>query len=732
MALLEQLIAWGLDYPFLSIPLLVYIDLCLLGLLAFLIHPSSLIAVNHALSVLDIRVAGVTLGPRDALFIKPLSNHPRALDAWIAARIVGYRDRFIKTAVVARRRLHIDLPVILEDADPHVLSAPDLRGVFAKPTAALLIWGRSGTGKTSLACRIAYWSMSDKPSERIASHRMLPVLIEDGLSPSVAEGGHPLKYAIRDQLRASLTSQPISQDLLDALLRRRRVLVIIDHLSEMDQKMRGLVQPMSPDFPAKALVVTSRLKESLSGGYKVINTFPINGNNLFSFVEAYLSKHDDVDFSSSRVFDICRRLTEIAKQRDVSVVIAKLYLEQFLRGKKIALPTNLPDLIWHQITSLHRGVADTTIEEGKLLDYAMILAWACLRIRFRPEAIAFEYAVILQRGARRYLQHLEHGLGVIESLQPSRFNIQFSLGLVAEYLAALYLVRKNGRDRHAWQTFLFELGAQSDSHNEVAAFLLAVYDAVAVRGAAFSVPSFVLSELAKLIERSGEQVASYKEQQSERSVSLPDQAKPAARTAEERKEEAASVPPVSFKTPESREGPMSWSAAIALGSVGPEVVPSLIKALHGDDPAARGSAIDGLREIGEQASLAIPDLITCLNDEDPDIPWRAANALSAIGVSAVPALVEIVKEEGPGCKHAIDVLSELGPRALEAVPVLSEVLRHGDVEVRWRAADALTAIGPQAKEAVSALVDALQDEDESVRCFAQTALEKIQPGAASA
>jgi hypothetical protein len=65
----------------------------------------------------------------------------------------------------------------------------------------------------------------------------------------------PLFAAIQGQINA-LTNQadPIAPELLDKLLHRQRVLVIVDHLSEMGEATRRQITPQLADFPAKALV----------------------------------------------------------------------------------------------------------------------------------------------------------------------------------------------------------------------------------------------------------------------------------------------------------------------------------------------------------------------------------------------------------------------------------------------------------------------------------------------
>jgi hypothetical protein len=65
-------------------------------------------------------------------------------------------------------------------------------------------------------------------------------------------------------LQASIgETEPIPDELCDRLLRQRRILVIVDHLSEMSEATRKEIRPGHLDFLVNALIVTSRLDEKL-------------------------------------------------------------------------------------------------------------------------------------------------------------------------------------------------------------------------------------------------------------------------------------------------------------------------------------------------------------------------------------------------------------------------------------------------------------------------------------
>jgi len=127
---------------------------------------------------------------------------------------------------------------------------------------------------------------------RPSQHLMLPVLIEEELRlKKYRKEETPLLEAIQGQLQDLIDSpKPIPQELLEQLLRQRRILVIVDHFSEMSEATRKMIHPESPNFCINALVVTSRLDEKLARITKTtLHPHRIQGDRLSSFMDDYLS-----------------------------------------------------------------------------------------------------------------------------------------------------------------------------------------------------------------------------------------------------------------------------------------------------------------------------------------------------------------------------------------------------------------------------------------------------------
>jgi HEAT repeat protein len=449
----------------------------------FAIRPLWLLKIYEILKPIGFKipVLGTDVSLGNLIFFK---YHPRVLDAWVAAHIQATRDEFQKRETVRDRKIIVPIPVILDNNTIATLKGKDLQPTFAQKRGCLLIWEEGGAGKTSLACLIGKWAMSDNPEERICNHRMLPVLIESELNMKVAEGKQPFIEAIRGQLQdLTDTAEPISEELLEQLLKQRRILVIVDHFSEMSEQTQTAIRPEMPDFPVNALLVTSRLEEPLGRVTKTaIKPLRIARKSTV-IVHGKLSQPTQKRdlFSDTEFFNACSQLSTIAGDRNITVLLAKLYADQIIAKKEGTTDGNLPDniaeLMLHYLNQLNRSVTENKLSDSTVHKDAKIIAWECLKPTYRPAAANRQNAIdaLGEENAESRLKYLEDKLRIIQTKGVAHDQIRFSLDPVAEYLAALHLLDINGKDESKWQDFL-KVADSQNSPEAIKGFMLAVKD----------------------------------------------------------------------------------------------------------------------------------------------------------------------------------------------------------------------------------------------------------------
>lgn len=165
------------------------------------------------------------------------------------------------------------------------------------------------------------------------------------------------------------------------------------------------------------------------------------------------------------------------------------------------------------------------------------------------------------------------------------------------------------------------------------------------------------------------------------------------------------------------------AAAVALGSLGREVLEPLAALLSVKDAGLRWWAARALAEIGCEEATA--PLTLALADEDADVRACACLALGKIGAaSAAPGLAaRLADESGFVAAIAADALSMLGEGAVGA---LAPMLQHERPTVRLLAVRALGRTGSQ--RAVEPLCGVLEDTSYLVSQSAMDALEKLGVG----
>ncbi|NJR18428.1 MAG: NACHT domain-containing protein [Calothrix sp. CSU_2_0] len=485
----------------------------LILLVIFGLRPLWLLKIDEFLKPIDLKLpipGAPEISPRWLIFFK---YHPRVLDAWVNRHITSVREEFEEKNTVQDREVYIPIPVVLGGKTLPQLTGASLRAKFIKQRDCILIQGEGGVGKTSLACQIAKWAMADDENDRLTQHKMLPVLIEQELDLVTSEGKSALLATIQGQLQdLTNTSQPVSEEFLERLLRDRRILVIVDHFSEMSEATRKEIRPESPNFPINALIVTSRFEETLGHVTKtIIKPMRIAGNRLSSFMEAYLTQQGKRDlFTDSEFFNACSRLSQMVGQRNITALLAKLYAEQLMAAKveevretNLNLPDNIPNLMLSYLNELNRSVTgDDKPSDRNIHQDAKAIAWECLQQYLRPAPIKRQAALIALGGenAETRLNYLEQRLHLIQTIGAGQDQIRFALDPLAEYLAALHIIEKFGTNENNWQMFIQKTKQISGGADSVQGFLLALQDCYLCQGTRTKFYEFVEQQLIQDLE----------------------------------------------------------------------------------------------------------------------------------------------------------------------------------------------------------------------------------------
>jgi HEAT repeat protein len=187
-------------------------------------------------------------------------------------------------------------------------------------------------------------------------------------------------------------------------------------------------------------------------------------------------------------------------------------------------------------------------------------------------------------------------------------------------------------------------------------------------------------------------------------------------------------------------GPV-MSPAVALGKLGPCIVPALSVAIQTAKATVRAIAAAAMGHLEPMTENVIRLIARALHDRELNVRRAAAQALvrvvdSAGAKNVSPALVASASDlvgllEDPDKlvrSDAIYILGEIGELPGPTTTLLGlNLYSEADPDIRSAAVEALGKIGSVSQQAFEALVHVLRDEDKAVRRNAAVALARVSP-----
>jgi len=426
-------------------------------------------------------LGGVTIAPRTLLLLSIFHYHRRVLDGWVREQIDSARQKFEAKNISRAHPSFIAIAASIEGGVTFEFRPDDIRFALASGNCALII-GEGGSGKTSMACQLARWAMSDDRRQWLSTHMMIPAVIDYEL-PNGPDGSAFLD-AVKGEVQSLIRhGTKIDGTLFDHLLRSRRILVIVDRFSEMTENTRARIRTGYARSSAHALVVTSRFAERLDDVPRtVISPLPLEGNRLSTFMDAYFAQRQKKQlFDDPTYFDALRRLSIIVGTRDVTVLFAKLYADSMIAAKESGwtenLPSSLPDLMQRYLLELKRPVRDDNTTFDEVFNGVQRIAWMSMRKTLRAMPLSWDEA--RDAVTDDVLASLETRLGVIQRVGIAQDEIRFVLDPFAEYMAARLLVEQYRHDDAMWTKLLEFSDRLPGGPKSIRDFLLALDESYA-------------------------------------------------------------------------------------------------------------------------------------------------------------------------------------------------------------------------------------------------------------
>jgi formylglycine-generating enzyme required for sulfatase activity len=433
---------------------------------------------------------------------------------------------------VQSRQVHVPLDVCLTLAGAAVTEAPrllkpeDLEPLLdAAGSHVLLLSGDGGAGKTSLAFAIARWWLEGKPGGVVR----LPVLIETalGAQESVAD-------RVRSWLRNQLAGAPedeLAPELIDSLLAAKRLIPIVDHLSELTPAAR---EQFLAALPPGLVVVTSRSDDDGFRDRPLSRIEPqrIAVERLQAFFLDYLRRKGQGEaLSDDDLMPAQAQLKRIVGDKPITVLLAQMFIDDVIdKREEGLLAGSVPELMLSYVRRL-----DTPADPALRRRAGLVINEALVQRALRVVALAshrqgpggqplfqpLEFSDALARSA--LMAEEPAGLGLSREqaeallgylielrllLQPGAAvgRLRFPLDPLADHLAAAEQFERLeeqalSEGSGVWEAFLAALEPRPEAERErMRGFLLALRDgAMEAQGrCALAMPAEVPDRLAAL------------------------------------------------------------------------------------------------------------------------------------------------------------------------------------------------------------------------------------------
>jgi adenylate kinase family enzyme len=307
----------------------------------------------------------------------------------------------------------------------------------------ITIVGPGGAGKTTLARQITLWLQDDNDLTRRIGAKPVSLFLSDG-PKNVIEAVQSL---VQDRL-----NMEVDRELIVALLRKGRLAVVLDGLSERGDVAEEYRQELRSKVLARLTITTSRTEhDRVFSSAVVMKPTTLNSESLVSLVKAILSTRLHTEAQAigkmSVQLAVATHLAEMVEntQSGVTPLLVEAFVKQAER--LIAEDRSLDDLPRSTAGAYLGYVRELTSRGGpdvnsfKLLKTTMQVASICIDDEFRPCPVDYDKAlkVLASEGlGEAELLNLRR-LGLLKLLDTGvPIKLKFELDPIAEYCAVEY------------------------------------------------------------------------------------------------------------------------------------------------------------------------------------------------------------------------------------------------------------------------------------------------------
>lgn len=381
----------------------------------------------------------------DVLFpIRRLVLTPHVMNAWIKANKKHLIRSFEQSEAVRVRGHYVPLPVQLKNnGQVELMERPNeslLLRLFNSKRSLVQIVGPGGAGKTTLAVALGHWLIQQLNNTGQYTKTGIPVLIDSDTSD--------LFTTIMHLLTAWLPNKTIPPALVKYMLKKQRLVIIMDALSERKTETQEHFKNIHNHLAVNALIITSRREISMPGRDTTI-LYPqtLTPTSLVHFVIECLKQQNEHPIQDEQDrLAFAAKIAKLVESTHNSVailpVLVRLIVDNALRDAE-NIPAHIPQVYFDYLLRMHPAhkTASNFLHDHQVIEVAELMARLSLNEKFVPgdfkasainELLAKDAQYNGIDAVQRFLDNeiitSRQSLGIL--------YLRFILDPLAEYLAA--------------------------------------------------------------------------------------------------------------------------------------------------------------------------------------------------------------------------------------------------------------------------------------------------------